>query len=90
MAKIYCKKCDKEADVITDNLFMGKLEAEVKEKVCQACWDEWAGPGGTKTMVINEYQLNLGDESARETLKKQMRIFLKMDDTEAEFKDYRT
>jgi Fe-S cluster biosynthesis and repair protein YggX len=75
MAQIHCRKCDKESDPITDNLFMGKLEAEVKEKVCQTCWNEWAGPGGTKTMVINEYQL--------------MRTFLKMDDTDAEFKDYR-
>lgn len=90
MAQIHCRKCEKESDVITDNLFMGKLEAEVKEKVCQTCWNEWAGPGGTKTMVINEYQLNLGDESARATLKTQMRTFLKMDDTNAEFKDYRT
>jgi Fe-S cluster biosynthesis and repair protein YggX len=40
-------------------------------------------------MVINEYQLNLGDESARETLKTQMRTFLKLDDTDAELKDYR-
>ncbi len=40
-------------------------------------------------MVINEYQLNLGDESARETLKKQMRTFFKLDDTNEEFKDYR-
>jgi len=89
MAQIHCRKCDKDSDPITDNLFMGKLEAEIKEKVCQNCWNEWAGPGGTKTMVINEYQLNLGDESARETLKKQMRAFLKLDDTDAEFKDYR-
>ena len=34
-----------------------------------------------KTMVINEYQLNLGDESAREMLKKQMRAFLKLGET---------
>ncbi len=89
MAQIHCCKCDKDGDPITDNLFMGKLEAEIKEKVCQPCWNEWAGPGGTKTMVINEYQLNLGDESARETLKKQMRAFLKLDESNAEFKDYR-
>jgi Fe-S cluster biosynthesis and repair protein YggX len=40
-------------------------------------------------MVINEYQLNLGDENARQTLKTQMRTFLKLDDTTGEFKDYR-
>ena len=31
-----------------------------------------------KTMVINEYQINLGDESGRDLLKKQMRAFLKL------------
>ena len=40
-------------------------------------------------MVINEYQLNLGDESGRETLKKQMRAFFMLTDTDVEFKDYR-
>lgn len=89
MAQIHCCKCDKDAEAITGNLFMGKLEEEIKGKVCQTCWDEWAGPGGTKTMVINEYQLNLGDANARETLKTQMRTFLKLDETSAEFKDYR-
>lgn len=89
MAQIHCRKCDKDAEAITDNLFMGKLEEEIKQKVCQTCWNEWAGPGGTKTMVINEYQLNLGDENARQTLKTQMRTFLKLDDTPGEFKDYR-
>ena len=45
MAQIHCCKCDKDAEPIVDNLFMGKLEAEIKGKVCQICWDEWAGPG---------------------------------------------
>jgi Fe-S cluster biosynthesis and repair protein YggX len=29
-------------------------------------------------MVINEYQINLGEESGRELVKKQMRSFLKL------------
>ena len=29
-------------------------------------------------MVINEYQVNLGDESGRELVKKQMKAFLKL------------
>ena len=62
---------------------------EIKENVCQACWNEWSHPGGVKTMVINEYHLNLGDENGRETLKKQMRAFFKLPDASAEFKDYR-
>ena len=89
MPEVNCSKCGQAGEPITDNLFMGKLEQEIKEKVCKSCWEEWARPGGVKTMVINEYQLNLGDENGRAALKKQMRTFLKLSDTQEEFKDYR-
>ena len=90
MSEISCLKCEKSAEMITDNLFLGKLEDEIKNNVCQECWDEWNRPGGVKTMVINEYRLNLGDENARATLKNQMRAFFKLPDANAEFKAYRT
>ena len=90
MSEIYCPKCEKTAEMMTDNLFLGKLEQEIKNNVCQECWDEWNRPGGVRTMVINEYRLNLGDESARTTLKNQMRAFFKLPDANTEFKDYRT
>jgi Fe-S cluster biosynthesis and repair protein YggX len=31
-----------------------------------------------RVMVINEYQVNLGDESGRELVRKQMKAFLKL------------
>lgn len=89
MPEIQCLKCGQTSEPITENLFMGKLEEEIKQHVCPKCWDEWARPGGVKTMVINEYQLNLGDENGRAALKKQMRAFFKMPDADTEFKDYR-
>ncbi len=72
---VHCAKCGKDGDPITTPLFMGKLEAEIKAKICQPCWKEWEG---MRVMVINEYQINLGDESGRETVKKHMRAFLKL------------
>ncbi|MGD9850366.1 MAG: Fe(2+)-trafficking protein [Nitrospirales bacterium] len=90
MPQIHCRKCDTDAEMMTENLFLGKLEEEVKKNVCGTCWEEWNKPGGVKTMVINEYRLNLGDENARTTLKNQMRTFFKLDGAETEFKDYRT
>ncbi len=90
MPQIHCRKCETDAERMTENLFLGKLEEEIKEHVCGICWEEWNKPGGVKTMVINEYRLNLGDESARNTLKSQMRTFLKLDGGDGEFKDYRT
>ncbi len=38
---VHCVKCDKDGEPITATLFMGKLEAEIKAKVCQPCWKEW-------------------------------------------------
>lgn len=75
MAAVQCVKCAKEGEAITDTLFMGKLESEIKAKVCQACWKQWEG---MRVMVINEYQVNLGEESGRELVKKQMRAFLNL------------
>ncbi|MBM4125560.1 MAG: Fe-S cluster protector protein [Nitrospira sp.] len=78
MASVQCKKCGKEDEPITDNLFMGKLEAEIKASVCKNCWKQWEG---MRVMVINEYQVNLGEESGRELVKKQMRAFLNLGET---------
>ncbi|MEW6544150.1 MAG: Fe(2+)-trafficking protein [Nitrospirota bacterium] len=75
MATIQCVKCGKTAEAITDPIFMGKLEAEIKAKVCRPCWKEWEN---MRVMVINEYQINLGDENGRELVKKHMRSFLKL------------
>ena len=90
MAEIQCLRCEQAAEMITEPMFMGKLEEELKNNVCGVCWNEWNKPGGGKTMVINEYQLNLGDENGRAALKKQKRAFFKLPDAEVEFKDYRT
>ena len=90
MPEIHCLRCDKTAEMMADNLFLGKLEKDVKKNVCQDCWNEWNRPGGVKTMVINEFQLNLGDENARETLKNHLRSFFKLPGATVEFKDYRT
>lgn len=78
MTQVQCVKCGKPGEPITEPLFMGRMEAEIKNNVCKSCWHEWNGPGKMKTMIINEYQLNLGEESGREMLKKQMRAFLKL------------
>ncbi|TKB74439.1 MAG: Fe(2+)-trafficking protein, partial [Nitrospira sp.] len=40
-----------------------------------ACWKQWEN---MRVMVINEYHVNLGDESGRELVKKQMMSFLNL------------
>ncbi|MBI4400162.1 MAG: Fe(2+)-trafficking protein [Nitrospirae bacterium] len=78
MAVVQCVKCGNAGEAITDTLFLGRLEAEVKANVCKKCWKEWEA---MRVMVINEYQINLGEESGRELVKKQMRSFLKLGET---------
>ncbi len=53
----------------------GSLRSEIKAKVCKPCWKKWEG---MRVMVINEYQVNLGEESGRDLVKKQMKAFLKL------------
>ncbi len=77
MADVQCVTCGQSGEAITDNIFLGRLEAEVKAKVCKPCWKKWEG---MRVMVINEYHLNLGDESGRDALKKHMKAFLKLGD----------
>ena len=77
MVQVQCVKCEKEEEAITDPLFLGRMESEIKSKICKSCWKEWEG---MKVMVINEYQVNLGEESGRDLVKKQMRSFLKLGD----------
>ena len=75
MADVQCVTCGQVGETITDPLFMGRLESEIKAKVCMPCWKKWEG---MRVMVINEYQVNLGEESGRELVKKQMKAFLKL------------
>jgi Fe-S cluster biosynthesis and repair protein YggX len=76
MAEVSCVTCGQTGEAITVPLFLGKLEAEIKAKVCTGCWKKWEG---MRVMVINEYQVNLGDESGRELVRKQMKAFLKLE-----------
>jgi Fe-S cluster biosynthesis and repair protein YggX len=78
MTEVECVTCGQKGEAITDMLFLGKLESEVKAKVCKACWKKWEG---MRVMVINEYQINLGDESGRDLVRKQMKAFLKLGET---------
>ena len=75
MADVQCVKCGKTGEAITDMLFLGRMEPEVKAKICKTCWKAWEG---MRVMVINEYHINLGDETGRELLRKQMRSFLNL------------
>src|SRR5438132_13176684 len=75
MAQVQCVRCNNLGEAITEPLFLGKLEAQVKANICAPCWAEWTK---MRVMVINEYRVNLGDESGRALVKEQMLAFLKL------------
>ena len=75
MAQVQCVRCNNLGDEITEALFLGKLEAQVKASICASCWAEWAK---MRVMVINEYRVNLGEESGRTLVREQMMTFLKL------------
>lgn len=75
MTEVTCITCGQTGEAITAPLFLGKLETEIKAKVCTTCWKKWEA---MRVMVINEYQVNLGEESGRELVRKQMKAFLKL------------
>jgi Fe-S cluster biosynthesis and repair protein YggX len=75
MAQITCIRCGNVSEAIQEPLYLGRLESQVKAQICPACWAEWVK---MRVMVINEYQVNLGDESGRALVKEQMFTFLKL------------
>ena len=60
---------------------MYAIRSYYESKVCKSCWKKWES---MRVMVINEYQVNLGDESGRELVKKQMKAFLKIGEEQAD------
>ncbi len=75
MAQVQCVRCGNLGDAIVEPIYLGKLEPHVKANICAACWAEWVK---MRVMVINEYQVNLGDESGRTLVREQMLAFLKL------------
>ncbi len=75
MAQVQCVRCGNQGEAITEPLFLGKLETQVKANICTPCWAEWVK---MRVMVINEYHVNLGDESGRALVREQMLNFLKL------------
>jgi len=81
MAQVQCVRCNNTGESITEPLYLGKLETQIKASICAPCWAEWVK---MRVMVINEYQVNLGEESGRNLVKEQMLAFLKLPKPEAE------
>ncbi len=73
---VTCVRCGRNAPAATGVTYGGTLGAEIREKVCNTCWQEWLG---MEVMVINELRLDFMDPRSMETLTQQLRQFLLLD-----------
>ncbi len=73
MPEITCVRCGMTGPAIEKVPFRDATGDEVKEKICQNCWQEWLK---MQIMVINEFRLNPTDPQSMDILKQHMREFL--------------
>jgi Fe-S cluster biosynthesis and repair protein YggX len=74
MGTVHCARCGRpEAPALPRQPLPGKAGAEIRERICADCWNEWQK---MEVMVINELRLNFMDPASQETLSKHMRDFL--------------
>ena len=57
---VHCLKLNKEAEGLDFAPLPGPLGQKVYENISKEAWNEWIR---LQTMMVNEYQLNLGQES---------------------------
>ena len=62
---VHCVKLGKEAEGLAYAPLPGPLGKKVYESVSKEAWEDWIR---LQTMMVNEYQLNLADASARKHL----------------------
>lgn len=74
---VHCSRCGRDAPALAAPPVPGSLGAEIRDRVCAACWAEWQG---MEVMVINELRLNFMDPEAPKTLERHMRDFLHLTD----------
>jgi len=73
-ATVHCARCGRtDAPALPRQPLPGKPGAEVRERVCLDCWNEWQK---MEVMVINELRLNFMDPASQQILNKHMREFL--------------
>ena len=74
---VHCVRCGQDKPGVTKTPRVeAKTAAEIVEKICGSCWQEWEN---SEVMVINELRLNFMDPASLEVLHRHMREFLLLD-----------
>lgn len=69
MSKVYCVKLNKELEALERAPYPGELGNKILDSVSKDAWQMWLDH---QTMLINENNLNLFEESSQSYLKEQM------------------
>ena len=85
MSKVYCVKLNKELDGLERAPYPGKLGKKILDSVSKEAWQMWLDH---QTMLINENNLNLFEESSQSYLKEQMEKYFFSDNDLDQIKGY--
>ena len=77
MNKVNCIKINKELEGLDRAPYPGELGKKILESVSKEAWQQWLD---YQTMLINENNLNLFEESSQSYLKQQMEIYFFSED----------
>ena len=77
MSKVYCVKLNKELEGLERAPYPGELGKQILDSVSKEAWQMWLDH---QTMLINENNLNLFEESSQKYLKDQMEKYFFSDD----------
>ena len=77
MTTLYCIKLNKELEGLERAPYPGELGKKILSSVSKGAWEMWLDH---QTMLINENNLNLFEESSQKYLKDQMEKYFFSDD----------
>ena len=85
MSKVYCVKLNKELEGLERAPYPGELGNKILDSVSKDAWRMWLDH---QTMLINENNLNLFEESSQTYLKEQMEKYFFSDNDLDQIKGY--
>jgi len=85
MSKVYCVKLNKELEGLDRAPYPGELGKQILDSVSKEAWQMWLDH---QTMLINENNLNLFEESSQSYLKEQMEKYFFSDNDLDQIKGY--
>ena len=81
MNKVNCIKLNKELEGLDRAPYPGELGKKILESVSKEAWQQWLD---YQTMLINENNLNLFEESSQSYLKQQMETYFFSESSEVD------